>query len=153
MNSYPSLLQTSSYNFSATKTTGELCCGVVKGSGIYPKNAAQHSADLKMLGSVATLQPAFVSPSTGLPKTIECVRVDGATDEGPSHLEVQFWWTLRHLHRPTFVTLVTARNSGGSYLNRVELQNGCLALTHANLFIPSNLNGSCFDPDTGRWTQ
>jgi hypothetical protein len=32
----------------------------------------------------------------------------------------------------------------------VELQNGCLALTHANLFIPSNLNGSCFDPDTGK---
>ena len=34
------------------------------------------------------------------------------------------------------------------HLNRVELQNGCLTLAHANLFIPSNLNGSCFSPDT-----
>lgn len=39
--------------------------------------------------------------------------------------------------------LVTSRNSGASYRNRVELQNGCLALGHANLFIPSTLNGSC----------
>ena len=35
-------------------------------------------------------------------------------------------------------------------MNRVELQNGCLAVAHANLFIPSNLNGSCFNPDTGK---
>ena len=34
-------------------------------------------------------------------------------------------------------------SSGSSYKNRVELQNGCLALAHANLFIPSTLNGSC----------
>ena len=52
--------------------------------------------------------------------------------------------------RPTFITLVTARNSGASHLNRVELQNGCLALAHANLFIPSNLSGSCFSPETGK---
>ena len=36
------------------------------------------------------------------------------------------------------------------HLNRVELQNGCLSLAHANLFIPSNLHGSCFDPSTGK---
>ena len=30
-------------------------------------------------------------------------------------------------------TLVTARFAGGSYLNKVELQNGCLALGHSNL--------------------
>ena len=35
------------------------------------------------------------------------------------------------------------RSSGSSYRNRVELQNGCFALGHANLFIPSTLNGSC----------
>ena len=57
------------------------------------------------------------------------------------------------MQRPTVVTLVTARSSGASYLNRVELQNGCLALGHANLFIPSNLNGSCFDPQTGKLDQ
>ena len=32
----------------------------------------------------------------------------------------------------------------------MELQNGCLAVAQANLFIPSNLNGSCFDSDTGK---
>ena len=72
------------------------------------------------------------------------------SNEGPSHLEVQFWWTLRHIEAPTLATLITTRNSGSSYLNRVELQNGCLACAHANLFIPSNLNGSCFSPDTGK---
>ena len=51
------------------------------------------------------------------------------------------------------MTLVTTRNSGASYLNRVELQSGCLAVAHANLFIPSNLNGSCFDPSTGKVDQ
>lgn len=38
---------------------------------------------------------------------------------------------------------MTTRHSGGSYLNRVELMNGCLAKGHCNLFIPSTLNGSC----------
>ena len=38
-------------------------------------------------------------------------------------------------------TLITARSSGASYLNRMELQNGCLTRGHANLFIPSTLNG------------
>ena len=94
-----------------------------------------------------------MNPLTGQAKQVECVSVDGATDEGPSHLEIQFWWTLRHIQWPTAVTLVTARSSGASYLNRVELQNGCMALAHANLFIPSNLNGSCFDPETGKVDQ
>ena len=42
------------------------------------------------------------------------------------------------------------------YLNRVELQNGCLSLAHANLFIPSTLNGSCCsggDIDKEKLTQ
>ena len=37
VNSYPSTLQTTSYLFSKTDTTGELCFGVVKGAGVYPK--------------------------------------------------------------------------------------------------------------------
>ena len=81
---------------------------------------------------------------------IECIRVDGTTDEGPFHLEVQYCWTVRHIQHPTAATLVTRRNSGASYLNCVELQNGCLALGHANLFIPSNVCGMCFDPTTGK---
>ena len=138
-----------SYNFTATKTTGELCAGVVKAAGMYFKNSAQHAADLAMLEGIGSINIAFLNPSNGSAKQIECVRVDGASDEGPSHQDVQFWWTFRHLQRPTMVTLVTARNSGASYLNRVELQNGCLALADANLFIPSTLNGSCFNPETG----
>ena len=54
-------------------------------------------------------------------------------------------WTARHLSRGSIATLVTARNSGSSYRNHVELQNGCLAVAHANVFIPSTLGGSCMD--------
>ncbi|CAB4038298.1 Chromatin modification-related YNG2, partial [Paramuricea clavata] len=74
-------------------------------------------------------------------KEIECVRVDGATDEGRSHAEVQFIWCERHVNRKTKVTLVTTRCIGDSYLNRVELQNGCLSRGHSNTFIPSTLHG------------
>ena len=153
VNSYPSILQTTNYNFTATKTTGEICAGVVKAAGVYPKNAAQHAADLSMVEKEENVKAAFFSPVTKKPKQIECVRIDSAMDEGPSHMEVQFWWTLFHYQRPTYATLVTTHNSGASYLNRVKLQNGCLALAHANLFIPSNLNGSCFSPDTGKLNQ
>ena len=48
VNSYPSILQTTNYNFTGTKTIGEICAGIVKAAGIYPKNAAQHLADLSM---------------------------------------------------------------------------------------------------------
>ncbi len=79
----------------------------------------------------------------------ECECVDGAADEGPNHEEVQFWWTARHIAKSRQVTLVTTRSSGSLYLNRVELQNGCLSLGHASTFIPSTLAGSCIDPLTG----
>lgn len=45
--------------------------------------------------------------------------------------------------------MVSTRCSGASYLHRVELQNGCLAKAHSNLFIPSTLNGSCCNSETG----
>ena len=150
VNSYPSVLQTTCYNMTATKTTGEMCAGIVKGAGVFPKNPAQHMADLEMLETMEEMKPSFFNSVTNKPKTIECIRVDGASDEGPAHVEVQFWWTMRHFQKPTLITLVTARNSGASYLNRVELQNGCLSLAHSNLFIPSNLSGSCFDSETGK---
>ena len=146
VNRYPSTLQVTSYNF----TTGELCAGIVKASGVFPKNPSQHAADLELIKSKLTLLPAFVDPRTGLPKQVYCIRVDGASDEGPSHHEVQFLWTEQHLESGSYATLVTCRNSGASYLNRVELQNGCLALGHANLFIPSTLGGSCVDSATGK---
>lgn len=137
VNRYPSILQTTSYNFTGTQTTGEVCVGIVKGSGVYPKNPGQHAADLAFLEQQDRLRPVFAN------KVIECIRVDGAADEGPSHEEVQFFWTAHHIATPTAVTLVSARNGGASYLNRVELQNGCLSLAHANVFIPSTLGGSC----------
>lgn len=150
VNSYPSVLQTTCYNMTATKTTGEMCAGIVKGAGVFPKNPAQHMADLEMLETMEEMKPSFFNSVTNKPKTIECIRVDGASDEGPAHVEVQFWWTMRHFQKPTLITLVTARNSGASYLNRVEQQNGCLSLAHSNLFIPSNLSGSCFNSETGK---
>lgn len=145
VNRYTSILQTTSYHFSKTNTTGQLCAGIVKPTGIYPKNPAQHMVDLQLLEEVPSIKPAFMNPVTDHKqrKQIECICVDGASDEGPSHEEVQFYWTERHFKKTSYVTLVTAHNSGSSYLNRVELQNGCLALAHANLFIPSTLNGSC----------
>ena len=44
--------------------------------------------------------------------------------------------------RKRVCTCVTARNSGGSFLNRLELVNGCIVRAHSNIFIPSSLNGS-----------
>ena len=128
VNRYPSSLQTTSYNSTGTSTTGELCAGVVKPVKIFPKNPAQHFAHLKKLSLVPELEPAFINHISGKPKEIECVRVDGTVDEGPGHLEVQFWWTARHIEEKKVVTMVTSRSSGSSYLNRVELQNGCWLL-------------------------
>lgn len=51
----------------------------------------------------------------GVEICVECFRVDGAAGEGPSHVEVQFLWTERHIKRPTKVTLVTTRSSGDSF--------------------------------------
>ena len=91
----------------------------------------------------------FTNMSSGAPKQIECVRVDGASDEGPGHEEVQYWWTLRYIVKRKVATLITTRSSGSSYLNCVELQSGCLSRGHSNLFIPSTLGRSCIDPLTG----
>ena len=81
-----------------------------------------------MLEATAEIGGAFINPDTSVRKA--------ASDDGH---EVQYWWTLRHLNKGYYGTIVTARISRQSYLNRVELQNGCLALGHSNLFIPSTL--------------
>ena len=142
--SYPNTLQTSSYNFTATNNTGELCTGVVKTIPVHCKNAAQHLADLEMLEKEESLQIAFKS-SHSAPKEIECIRTDSGSDEAPYFKETQFWWTKRHLEKPTTVQPVTSHHRCGSNLNRVELQNGCEAKACAGLFIPSTLNGSNLD--------
>ena len=139
VNCYKAVLQTTSYNFTKTATTAEICAGIVKPTGIYPKNPTQHMCDLELLETIPEIQPAFVNPKTGQRKLIECIRVDGASDEGPSHEEIQFLWTARHLEKDSIATLVTTRSSGSSYLNWVELQNGCLSLAHSNIFFHQRL--------------
>ena len=99
------------------------------------------------------LRPAFYNLKTGKRKRIECFHVDGAGDEGPSHLEAQLMWTKHYLENGSLATLVSAWCSGCSYLTSVKLQNSCLALAHVNLFIPSTLNGSCMDTTTGEINQ
>ena len=136
VNKYSSVLQTTSYMFMGTDTTEEVCVGVVKPQKIFEKNPGQHAADFVMMHGLPELQPVLQD------KLIDCIRVHGATDEGPSHNEVQFVWTEHHLNTGKLCTIVTSRFSGGSYLNRVELQNGCLAQGHSNLFIPSTIHGS-----------
>ena len=150
VNRYKAVLQTMSYNFTKTETTAEICAGIVKATGVYPKNPTQHMCDRDMLETTPEIQPAFVNSLTGERKLIECIRVDGAGDERPLHEEVQFLWTSRHLDK---ATLVTTCSSGSSYLNRVELQNGCLSQAHSNMFIPSTLGGSCFSTVTGKVDQ
>lgn len=122
----------------------EYCAGVVKASPLFDKNPAQHAADFHMLQDKQELQNVFFKMD-GSPKPILCVKVDGASDEGPSREEVQFFWTKDHPMKGRLATLVTARSSGSSYLNRVDLQNGCLSRGHHNLFIPSTLVRSCIE--------
>lgn len=90
VNKYKAVLQTTSYNFTHLQTRGEMCAGVVKATGVCPKYPFQHSVDLDMLQTIREIRPAFFHPETGTRKLVECVRVDGASDEGPSHEEVQF---------------------------------------------------------------
>ena len=90
VNRYKSVLQTTSYNFTGTQTTPEFCAGVVKASPLLEKSPAQHAADFAMLSSKPELCGAFLQ-SNGEPKLILCVRVHGASDEGPSHEEVQYF--------------------------------------------------------------
>lgn len=98
-----------------------------------------------MLSQKGELKPAFIDAKTNQLKKVQFIRVDGGHDEGPSHCEVQYWWTVWHLKTEAIATIITCRNSGASFRNRVELQNGCLSLAHTNLFIPSILNGSCLE--------
>ena len=92
VNRYSSTLQTTSYNFSATDTTTENCIGVVKAQPLHHKNPCQHAADLQTLELKEEFIHVFFS-DTGTNEPIDCIRVDVASGEGPSHEEVQFYWT------------------------------------------------------------
>ena len=105
-----------------TKTTPQYSAGIVKAHIVYPKDPSQHAADVVMLENEQEFKPCMKN------KPIDCIQVDGAADEGPSHKEVQFMWTEQHLEQEKVCTLVTTHCSRSSYLNRVELQNGCLSV-------------------------
>lgn len=72
---------------------------------MFDKNPAQHYADMEMLEKMPELHPAFTNVDTNCQKWIECIRVDGAADDGSSHIEVQFntfggvnnIWRHRHM--------------------------------------------------------
>ena len=49
-----------------------------------------------MLEKSNEMKLAFINPKNGNINHIECIRVDGAEDEGQSHVEVHFWWTRHH---------------------------------------------------------
>ena len=139
VNPYPSM----------SSTIAEVCVGIVKAVPLHYKNPAQHFSDLVMLSQTASLHPIFLQKSSSAPKQVDCIRVDGATDEGPCHETIQYWWTVWHITQSKAATLVITRSSGSSHLNHVKLQNGCQSLGHANTFIPSTPGGSCLNPDTG----
>lgn len=71
-------------------------------------------------------------------KQIDCIRVNGTSDEGPVHLEDQFLWKELQRQREKLCTLVTKRKSGGSCLNKVELMNGCLLIAHSTVTFTSH---------------
>jgi hypothetical protein len=93
----------------ATDNTAEMPVGIVKAQKVFPKNPAQHAADFQMLLKQPAIEPILQN------KDIDCIRVDGAVDEGPNHLEVQFMWSEWHLKMNKTCTIVTSRYSGGSY--------------------------------------
>ena len=72
-------------------TTGEICVGIVKASGVHPENPAQHPADIAFLEKQSELLSVFTNPVTNNKKIIEYIRVDGGSTEGPIHEEVQFF--------------------------------------------------------------
>ena len=97
MNKYTSVLQTTSYLFPSTSSTPPTCIGVVKPRVIFEKNPSQHMADLNMLGKQQQNAAVFNKLSDGQRKDLWYVRVDGSSDEGPVHTEVQFLWTEKHI--------------------------------------------------------
>ena len=93
-----------------TGTTAEICAGIVKAVPLHSKNAAQHFSDLNEIETYLDAQPAFFNCLFGERKTKLCVRVDGGHDEGPTHKEVQFWWTCYHFDKASRVLILTTRD-------------------------------------------
>lgn len=100
MNKCSAQLQVTSYNFSKTSTSTEVCVGIVKESGFHEKSP-QHAGVIEKVEKLECTTSVFLND--------ECVGVDGGTDVGPFHDEMKFLWTERHVVKPTKITLVTTR--------------------------------------------
>ena len=73
-----------------------MSAGIVKPHILYPKNSAQHAADLKMLLQMEKLQPAFLNPDTNMPKQITwmvLVMRDQATFKWTESYSGKFYYT------------------------------------------------------------
>ena len=84
VNKYSSVLQTSSYLFMETGTNEERAAGIMNNHFSFRKNPSQHAADFKFL---KTTPQEFKDSLNNKP--VDCIQVDGATDERPSIVEVQ----------------------------------------------------------------
>ena len=140
MNKYTSLLQTTSYLFEETETTPRTCVGVVKPHIVYEKSPCQDMADLNMLQKKEEFSHVFSCEDA---KKIWLIMVDELGIRA-QYTKIAFLRAEKHLRESHYFTSITTRHSGGSYLNPVELMNGCLALAHSNMFIPSTLGGPVY---------
>ena len=61
-----------------------------------------------------------------------------------SYTVVQFMWTKRRIKHCQLSAMLTTKIAGGSYLNKVELQNGRLALGHSNIYTTPTTYGTNF---------
>lgn len=140
VNKYTSLLQTTSYLFEETETTPRTCVGVVKPHIVYEKSPCQHMADLNMLQKKEEFSHVFSCEDA---KKIWLIMVDELGIRA-QYTKIAFLRAEKHLRESHYFTSITTRHSGGSYLNPVELMNGCLVLAHSNMFIPSTLGGPVY---------
>lgn len=64
----------------------------------------RHS-DIEILEGAAELATSSCILTLETERLLKCIRVDEASDEGPSHQEVQYWWTVRHLSKGYYAIL------------------------------------------------
>ena len=75
VNKYSSVLQTSTYLLMETDTSNERAAGIVKDHVSFGKNPSHHTSDLKFLKTTEEFKDYLSG------KTVDCIRVDGASDE------------------------------------------------------------------------
>ena len=92
-----------------TTNTAEKCVAVAKPHHPIEKPPTQHFCDFLVLKEKEELK-AWMND-----KTVHCVRVDGASDEGPVQKKSNFAGHCLHISKATECTVVTTRHSGDSF--------------------------------------